>query len=305
MRSAPSQHGRLQPTRTAAYAFTAISTAALIGMLGLFAFESLPVWRQAGASYVSASEWFYRSERFGSAAMIYGTLVVAAIATGLAAPIGIGAAIGTSELLSGRTRVAVKVVVELLAGVPSVVYGLLGILFLRGWVDNGLRALGLDSYGGDSLLSAGLLLALMVLPTIVTLADDALRAVPGQQRRAARGLGLTRGESIVFVALPQASRGLIAAVLLGLGRALGETIAVFLVVGRRDNQWPAPWFSLEPLAAPGQTLSSKLGGSETSIAWGDPLHWAAIVGLGLVLFVLVLGVTLLGALLRPKEARRA
>jgi phosphate transport system permease protein len=134
----------------------------------------------------------------------------------------------------------------------------------------------------------------MVLPTIVTLSDDALRAVPAAQRRAARSLGLTRGETILHVALPQASRGLAAALLLGLGRALGETIAVFLIVGRQDNNLPDHWWSLGKLLESGQTLTSKLGSSETNIGYGDPLHWAAMVGLGLILLVLTGGLTVLG-----------
>ena len=185
-----------------------------------------------------------------------------------------------------------KVLIELLAGVPSVVYGLLGILLLRGWVYELFASF--DPLSGDTLLTAGVLLAVMVLPTVVTLSDDALRAVPASQRRAARALGLTRGETILHVALPQARRGLGAALLLGIGRAMGETIAVFLVVGRQDNNLPERWLSLRPLLESGQTLTSKLGSSETNIGYGDPLHWAAIVGLGLILLLLTGGLTLLG-----------
>jgi phosphate transport system permease protein len=134
----------------------------------------------------------------------------------------------------------------------------------------------------------------MVLPTIVTLSDDALRAVPAAQRRTARALGMTRAETILHVALPQARRGLGAALLLGIGRAMGETIAVFLVVGRQDNNLPERWLSLGPLLESGQTLTSKLAGSETNIGYGDPLHWAAMVGLGLILLLLTGGLTLLG-----------
>src|SRR5882757_9544197 len=134
----------------------------------------------------------------------------------------------------------------------------------------------------------------MVLPTIVTLSDDALRSVPAAQRQAARGLGLTRAETILSVALPQARRGLGAALLLSFGRALGETIAVFLVVGRQDNNLPEHWLALRAWLDSGQTITSKLGGSETNIAYGDPLHWAAIVGLGLILLVMTGIVTLLG-----------
>src|SRR6266536_3112028 len=116
-------------------------------------------------------------------AMSYGFTAVALLA--LAAPIGIGAAVFTAEYLPRRARLLLKLVIELLAGIPSVVYGLLGILLLRNYVYAGLRAVGLDPLSGDSLLTAGLLLAVMVLPTIMTLADDALQSVPAQQRQAA------------------------------------------------------------------------------------------------------------------------
>jgi len=255
--------------------------------------------------YVTRPEWFFRGQRFGALSMIYGTLAVSAVAIGLAAPLGIAAAICTAEILPPRARLGVKLMVELLAGIPSVVYGLLGILFLRTWIFDALRAWGFDPLSGDSLLTAGVLLAVMILPTVMTLSDDALRSVRGSQRSAARGLGLTRGESILFIALPQAARGLVAAVLLALGRALGETIAVFLVVGRQDNQWPEQLFSLGPLLNPGQTLTSKLGGSEANIAYGDPLHWGAIVGLGCLLLALVALVTLVGSLLKGRGGRVA
>jgi phosphate transport system permease protein len=224
--------------------------------------------------------------------MIYGTVVVALIALVLAAPLGFGAAIFTAEYLPRRARLAVKVLIELLAGVPSVIYGLLGILLLRDWVYDVFAKF--DPLSGDTLLTAGILLAVMILPTIVTLSDDALRGVSSAQRRAARGLGLTRAETVLAVAIPQAKRGLGAALLLALGRALGETIAVFLVVGRQDNNLPAHWLSLRAWLDSGQTITSKLGGSETNIAYGDPLHWAAIVGLALILLVMTGGVTLLG-----------
>lgn len=135
----------------------------------------------------------------------------------------------------------------------------------------------------------------MILPTVTTLAEDALRGVPASQRQGARGLGLSSTETLLHVSLPRAAPGMVAALLLGLGRALGETIAVYLVIGRQDNQWPERLLSATPLTRAGQTLTSKLGGSETHLAWGDPLHWGAIMGLALVLFVLVAVLTLVGA----------
>lgn len=295
---------RWSVTQLVSVALTAVTLAFVIGMLALFVVQSIPVWKHEGLGYLTGKEWYYRKEKFGSLPMLYGTAVVAIIALVLAAPLGIGAAIFSAEFLPPRLRMILKVAIELLAGIPSVVYGLLGILLLRNYVYTGLQKVGLDPRSGDSLLTAGLLLAIMVLPTVMTLADDALRAVPSAQRQAARGLGLTRTQTILSVAVPQAGRGLIAAVLLAFGRALGETIAVFLVVGRQDNKLPEHLYSLEPLISAGQTLTSKLGGAETNIAYGDPLHWATMVGLGLLLMIGVLVVTLAGAWLEGRAERR-
>lgn len=280
-------------TRLLSFAFAFIALAFLASMVFLLFFSSLPVWRHEGFGYLTGTRWFYRAAQFGALPMIYGTIAVSSVALLLAAPIGVGAAIFTAEYLPARLRLGVKVVIELLAGVPSVVYGLLGVLFLRNWVYHALAPF--DLLSGDTLLTAGVLLAVMVLPTVMSLSDDALRGVPAVQRQAARGLGMTRAETILTVSLPQAFPGIMAALLLGVGRALGETIAVFLVVGRQDNQWPVSVFSLRPLLAAGQTLTSKLGGSEINLAYGSPLHWAAMVGLGLLLLGMVATVTLAGA----------
>lgn len=274
----------------ASWGFSAVAIVFVFAMAGLFLWQSLPVWRQEGWEYVSGVTWAYRSGQFGILPMIYGSMAVVTVALVLSAPVGIGAAIFFAEYLPVRMRLPLKMAVELLAGIPSVIYGLLGILFLRNWVYDWLEPF--DPLSGDTLLTAGFLLAVMILPTITTVSDDALRGVGAAQREAARGLGLTRAEGVLSISLPQASAGILAAVLLAVGRALGETIAVFLVVGRQDNQWPENLLSLRPLIEAGQTLTSKLGGSETYIAYGDPLHWAAIVGLGLVLLLMTGAMTM-------------
>ncbi len=280
-------------TRAFSWFFSLIAAATAALMVALFAWQSLPVWRHEGWHYLSGTKWFFRQHQFGAWPMIYGSAVVSLIALLLAAPLGFGAALCTAEYLPRRLRLVVKILIELLAGVPSVVYGLLGILLLRGWVYDLFARF--DPLSGDTLLTAGLLLAVMILPTIVTLSDDALRAIPSAQRRAARSLGLTRAETIFSICIPQAARGFGSALLLAFGRALGETIAVFLVVGRQDNNVPASWFSLRPLLEAGQTITSKLGGSETNIAYGDPLHWAAMAGLAIILLLITGAVTILGS----------
>lgn len=285
------------------FGFAAVALVFLLALFGLFAWESTPVWRLEGLRYLTGTRWFYREHQFGTLPMLYGSAVVSLIALLLAAPLGIGAGVFTSEYLPSRLRLGVKVLVELLAGIPSVVYGLLGILFLRNWVYHALTPF--DPLSGDTLLTAGLLLAIMVLPTVMTLSDDAFRGVATAQRAAARSLGLTRTETVFAITVPQAAPGIFAAVLLGLGRAFGETIAVFLVVGRQDNQWTRNIFSLQPWIRAGQTLTSKLGGSEVNIAYGEPLHWSAMVGLGLILLVVVGTITLLGARLEGRIQRDA
>jgi phosphate transport system permease protein len=270
--------------------FTALTLLGLLAALGLLIWQSLPAWNHEGLALVTGSQWFYRHERFGATPMVMGSLIVASIALLLAAPMGLGAAVFTAEFLPERLRLPVKIAIELLAGVPSVVYGLLGILILRPLMLDVLQPF--DPLSGDTLLTAAVLLSVMVLPTVMTLADDALRAVPATQRHAARCLGLNSTETTLYISLPQAWPGLLAALLLGLGRALGETIAVFLVIGRQDNQWPP---SLKLLVEAGQTLTTKLGGSEVNIAYGDPLHWAAICGLGLLLLLLAGSITWIGS----------
>lgn len=281
--------------------FSLAAGLALLALLAVFVVQSLPVWRHTGWQFLTGTTWFYRQETFGIAPMIYGSLAAAAVALGLAVPLGLGAAVFTAEFLPPKRRLVVKTGIELLAGIPSVVYGLLGILVLRGWVYEGFQAF--DPLSGDTLLTGGLLLAVMILPTLISLGDDALRSVPASQRLAARALGLNGSEAAWHVALPQALPGLAAAVMLAAGRACGEMIAVFLVVGRQDNQWPETLFSFTPLLSAGQTLATKLGSSETNIAYGDPLHWAAMMALGLVLLVIVTALTLLGIFLQSGHRR--
>jgi phosphate transport system permease protein len=287
--------------RTTAWLFSGITLLFFISMLGIFLWQSRPLWHEVGAGFVTGKTWFYRQDQFGAAPMIYGTLIVSIVALGLAVPLGLGTALFMSEILPNRWRQPAKALIELLAGVPSVVYGLLGVLFLRNWVYNGLERW--DPISGDTLLTAGLLLAVMLLPTVTSLGEDALRGIPGEQREAARALGLTRWEMISRICLPQARNGLLAAVLLAMGRGLGEGIAVFFVVGLQDNQWPASILSMRPWIEPGQTLTSKLVGAETHLAQGNTLHWAAMMGLGLLLMGLVTGITWLAmGYLQRKEA---
>jgi len=296
---------RLDPIHLWSIACSVVTAGALLALFLFLAIGSIPVLQKEGWSFFAENFWSYRKESFGAAAMLYGTAVVSMVALLVAGPLGVGAALFMSEVCRPRFRLPVKLLVELLAGIPSVVYGLLGVLLLREWMGSLFEVLQLDSPSGDTLLTAGLLLAVMVLPTVATLTDDALQSIPAKFRDAARGLGLTRAESTMTVIIPQAFPGIVGALLLALGRALGETIAVFLVVGRADNRLPDSLLSLQPWIDAGQTITSKLGGAETNISVGDPLHTSAILALGFTLFVVVLGMTVGADLLRSRLGRRA
>jgi phosphate transport system permease protein len=230
--------------------------------------------------------------------MVWGTIAVSAIALLIATPLGWAAAIGLTELTPVRVARVLRTGVELLAAIPSIVYGLVGIAVLRP-----VMSAVFGTQGGDGLLTAGLVLAVMVLPTVVAVSVDALAAVPPENREAAAALGLTRTEVIRSAVLPEARSGMRAGVLLGLARALGETIAVFLVIGRADGRLPAPADALAALVHPGQTLSTKLGGPEPVLAGAAGAHHAALSALGLLLFALVAAITVAG-LRRSRRADR-
>lgn len=250
------------------------------------AMASVPVLQSEGLAFFTGSDWF-AGESYGALPMIFGSLAVTGVAVVLVVPFALGSAILTSEFLTGRRRLIVKAAMELLAGVPGIIYGLIGIALLTTWVR--------DIFGlidGNTLFTAGLLLAVMILPTVMTLAEDALQAVPGEVRDTALSLGLTRMETVLRAVVPQAAPGLAGAVFLGLGRAMGETIAVMLVIGGIDRI-PQPWFNLFD---PGQSIPSKIG-REAAESLGFDLQWSALIALGLVLFVMVMTITSLGQIL--------
>jgi phosphate transport system permease protein len=247
---------------------------------------------------LSTAAWVPAAGDFGAAAMIFGTLAVSAIALLAATPIGWGSAVAITELVPPRHRGMLRAGVELLAAVPSIVYGLIGIAVVRPMVSRVF-----DIPGGDSLLAAGLVLAVMILPTITAVSTDALTAVPASAREAAATLGLTRQEVIRAAVLPAARKGMLAAVLLGLARALGETIAVFLVIGRLDGRLPNLAQVPSAIIEPGQTLTTKLGGPEPLLAGTAGAHWAALCALGLLLLVLVASITIVALVLGDRATR--
>jgi phosphate transport system permease protein len=254
--------------------------------------ETFPILQNQGFQFFIGRDW-WPGEVYGALPMIFGSLMVTGLALLFVLPFALGAAILTSEFLSSRTRLLVKAMMELLAGVPGIIYGLIGVSLLVPWAQKTFNLI-----DGNTLLTAGILLGVMILPTIMTLAEDTLHGVPGEYREASLGLGLTRWQMIVGAVLPKAMPGLAGALFLGLGRAMGETIAVMLVIGGLDRI-PVPWMDI---FSPGQSIASKLG-REAAESIGSGLQWNALIGLGLVLFLLVVTLTWMGNMLIGKSAR--
>jgi len=252
---------------------------------------ALPAFAKLGLSIVTSSDWDVAGGHFGAAPAVFGTLVSSAIALVIATPLAIGVAIFLSEFSPGWLRQPVGFLVDLLAAIPSVVYGLWGIFvlipllrehvmpFLRDTLHLGSTPFFSGPAYGPSMLAAGVVLAIMALPYISAVSREVLMAVPRSQREAALALGATRWEMIRDAVVPYARSGIIGGIMLGLGRALGETMAVTMVIGNR------PEISAS-LLAPGYTMASLIA-NEFSEATND-LHLSALMAVGAALFVITL-----------------
>jgi phosphate transport system permease protein len=250
-----------------------------------------PALSRFGFSFVTGSRWDVAAGEFGAAPAIYGTLVSSAIALILATPLALGVSIFLSEIAPKWLRQPVAFLVDLLAAVPSVVYGLWGIFvlipilrdpvapFIRETLGLGRTPLFSGPNYGYSMLAAGIILAIMILPFISAVTREVLLAVPRSQREAALALGATRWEMIRDAVLPYARSGIIGGIILGLGRALGETMAVTMLIGNRSEISAS-------LFAPGYTMASLIA-NEFSEATND-LHLSALMAVGAVLFAVTL-----------------
>jgi phosphate transport system permease protein len=279
--------------------------AALVSLL-LLAWLATIVWQQAqpalqkfGVGFLFSQIWNIGDNVFGATPYLYGTIVSAGMALILAVPIGIAIAIITSEdnLLPSKLRTVLAFMVELIAAIPSVIIGLWGIYVMipaikpfQMWLYESWQWLPFFNTepSGPSMLSAGLILALMILPTIAAISRDILVTVPPDLSSASLSLGGTRWETILKVKLPVAMAGIIGAVMLGLGRALGETMAVTMVIG---NSAQINFSILDPAYTIPAVLANEFAEAL------DPLHIGALMYLALILFILTLAVNMLALLL--------
>ena len=267
-----------------------------------------PAFRAFGLSFLTSSRWDAVAGQFGAAPAIYGTIVSSIVALVIATPLALGVAIFLSEFAPAWLRQPVAFLVDLLAAVPSVVYGLWAIFvlipllrehvmpFLAETLGLGRTPLFSGPAYGPSMLAAGLILAIMVLPYISAVAREVLLAVPRSQREAAMALGATRWETIWDAVLPYARSGIVGGIILGLGRALGETMAVTMVIGNRHE-------IATSLFAPGYTMASLIA-NEFSEATND-LHLSALMAVGATLFAVTLVVNALARWLVWRVSREA
>jgi phosphate transport system permease protein len=259
-----------------------------------------------GLGFLASSRWDPQQRLFGSLPFIYGTVVSSFIGLAIATPIGVGAAIFVVELAPTWLGNAVSALVELLAAIPSVLLGLWGVVVMVPLVRSCIEQPLIDALPnvpflagpayGVGLLAGGLILAVMVIPTIVAISRDAMAVVPKDQREAMLALGATRWEATTWAVLPYARSGILGAAVLGLGRALGETMAVTMVIGNRP-EIPASLFQ------PAYTMASVIANEFTEATF--ELYISALIEIGLVLFLVTVALNAAARLLVWRAANAA
>ncbi|MEH3148088.1 MAG: phosphate ABC transporter permease subunit PstC [Methylobacterium frigidaeris] len=300
-RRAPSQIGD-RIFRMAALVSALLVLAVLAGILASIAYGGWPAFREFGPGFLASSAWNVGREEYGALVAIIGTLVSAFLALVIGVPISLGIAIYLTQLAPGWARRPVAMTIELLAAVPSIIYGMWGLFvfaplfarFVQVPVSNlveGMPVVGTLLYAqvpsGVGVLTAGIILAIMIVPFVASITRDMLDQIPTVLRESAYGIGCTTWEVVRHVLLPQASVSIIGAIMLGLGRALGETMAVTFVIGNA-NRLSASVFD------PGSTIASRIA-NEFNEADGMQLH--ALMALGCILFVITFLVLIVARLL--------
>lgn len=250
--------------------------------------------------FFTSTHWYPEAPEhpeFGVLAIVAGTIYVTAIALIIAVPLGLLAAVWLSDIAAFKVRQFIKPVIEILAAIPSVAFGFFAVLVLAPWMQN---RLGYDT--GTNILNAGVVLAVMALPTIISVAEDSLSAVGMEIREAAYGLGSTRAEAMIRVVIPAAHSGIIAAIILGMMRAVGETMVVWMASGNA-SQIPSPWWDLSQSV---RTMTATIAGDMGETVQGSA-HYQSLFAIGILLLVFTFGLNLLSEhfLARVRKAKGA
>jgi phosphate transport system permease protein len=280
----------------------AAASIAAVALITVFIFISgTPVILKTGLfNFVTGTDWSPTSGIYGILPLIAGSLAVTLGALAIGVPTGIGCAIFLSEVLGKRTARIFKSAVELLAGIPSVVYGFFGLVVLvpaiRTYIVPIAQKVNPDvATGGFSILSGAIILALMILPTIVSLSENAITAVPPEFREASLALGADKRETLVKVLIPAAKSGIFASIILGMGRAIGETMAVLMITG---NVAVLPDSLLDPVATMTGTIAMEM-------TYASPTHKEALFAIGIILFVMIVLLNIVAQLVMKKMGGRS
>lgn len=253
--------------------FIALSAILSLALITFFIFQQgIPLIFQAGLANFLSAKWAPTRAAFGILSMIVGSLMVTIGALAVGVPFGLAGAIFLAEFSSKTIQKTLKPVIELLAGIPSVVYGFIGIVILVPFIRN--------TFGGPgfSVLAASIILGIMILPTIVSISYDALLAVPTTYREGSYAVGATKWQTVVMLLIPAARSGIVAGIILGMGRAIGETMAVIMIAG---NALKIPGSIFDSVRTLTSTIALELG-----YAAGD--HRAALFACGSILFLIII-----------------
>jgi phosphate transport system permease protein len=271
--------------------FAFIVLAALAGILISLAIEAMPVFKEFGLAFIWTNVWNVPEEQFGALSAIYGTVVTSIIALVIAVPVSFGIALFLTETCPAWLRRPLGTAIELLAGVPSIIYGIWGLFVFAPLFAKHVQPYLQASFGdvpviggwfagapiGIGILTAGIVLSLMVIPFVASVMRDVFETVPPQLKESAYGVGCTTWEVVTHIVLPYTRVGVIGGIMLGLGRALGETMAVTFVIGNANR-------IVGSLFAPGTSIASTLA---NEFGEADPgLHISSLFALGLVLFII-------------------
>ena len=292
-------------TRAAAVGVLILLSGVIISLIE----GSLPALRTFGFGFLVSSRWNPVTDNFGALPAIYGTILTSLIAMLIAVPVGLMIAFFLTELCPQWLRRPIGIAIELLAGIPSIIYGIWGLFIFAPFLQATLQPFLINTLGnlpgigalfagppyGIGILTSGLILAIMVLPFVTSITRDVFEAVPGVLKEAAYGLGCTTWEVVRNVVLPYARVGVIGGIMLGLGRALGETMAVTFVIGNAHRISAS-------ILAPGTTISATIA-NEFTEAVGD-LYTSALIALGLILFVITFIVLAAARLMLMRIERR-
>lgn len=267
----------------------------ILSAIGIFLLtNALRAIREVGLGEMFTSiAWYPTSNppKSGILPLINGSILVTGIALSVCVPLGIAAAVYISEFTKGTAKEVMKSIVEFLAAVPSVVYGLLGVALLSPLIKQDFQL-----PTGLTALAGGLVLGVMSIPTIISISEDALHAVPRELRQGSLALGNTRWQTTYKVIVPSASSGIFAAVMLGLGRAMGETIAVLMLVGNSARMTFSP---LDPVRTMTATIAAEMG----EVVQGG-LHYSTLFAVGLILFTITFAINLAADMVLEKQRKR-